>query len=270
MIPTDLIDKLEHTYRMVASLGAGLSEDQWKLPTECPGWTVQDNLSHIIGTERMLQGLDRTAHRAADVSVAKNSMGVANEHEVDARRASTGAEVLEEWRSVLAQRVATLRAGDAEYFARETQTPTGPGTVADFIHIRIMDIWVHEQDMRRAVGIEGDLDSPSAEHATDRLLRTFPMVVGKRAQAPEGSVVVLSLTGPVYRTLAVGISGGRAALVDPVPTATVVTASIEIGSANYARLATGRGDAATIAANAHVTGDPDLTAAILANLNIMI
>ncbi len=35
---------------------AGLHDDQWALPTPLPGWTVQDNVSHIVGTEAMLSG----------------------------------------------------------------------------------------------------------------------------------------------------------------------------------------------------------------------
>ena len=54
MIPTDTIDKLEAIWRSVSALGAQLDEAQWKLPTDLAGWTVQDNLAHLIGTERRL------------------------------------------------------------------------------------------------------------------------------------------------------------------------------------------------------------------------
>jgi uncharacterized protein (TIGR03083 family) len=57
MIPTETIDKLETIWRSVSALGAELDESDWRLPTDLPGWTVQDNLAHLIGTERMLQGL---------------------------------------------------------------------------------------------------------------------------------------------------------------------------------------------------------------------
>ncbi len=78
-IPTDTIDKLEQTWRAISELGAQLDEQQWKLPSDNPGWTVQDNLSHLVGTERALQGLG-----AADVEVeprpyVKNPIGAANE-----------------------------------------------------------------------------------------------------------------------------------------------------------------------------------------------
>jgi uncharacterized protein (TIGR03083 family) len=268
MIPSDTLNKLEHSFRAVAALGAQLSSEQWKVATECPGWSVQDNLSHIIGTERLLQGLERTTHRAADLSVAKNPMGEANEHEVDSRRHRSGAEVLAEWNELLELRVRTLRGADESYFTAEAMTPTGPGTVADFLHIRVMDVWVHEQDMRRALGMPGDDSSPSAEHSIDRLLRGVSMVVGKRAKAPDGSDVVLVLSGPVARRVAVSVRDGRAAVADTVPPE--ATATITMDSNTYLRLATGRCDVDAVRGSVATSGDVDLAERVLLGLNIMI
>src|SRR5206468_5615628 len=47
-----LVDMLEHVWGSIADLGSGLDEAQWKQPTDCPGWTVQDNLVHITALER--------------------------------------------------------------------------------------------------------------------------------------------------------------------------------------------------------------------------
>ena len=122
--------------------------------------------------------------------------------------------MLEEWREITARRVATLRSAGDEYFDQPAMTPTGPGTLADFLHIRVLDIWVHEQDMRRAVGRPGNEQGSAAEHTIDRLIRTIPIVVGKRAATPDGETVVIELTGPVVRTLTVLVTGGRAGFVD--------------------------------------------------------
>ena len=53
MIPTDTIDKLALCFASLSSLGDQLTEDQWKSPTDCPGWTVRDNVAHMIGTRPM-------------------------------------------------------------------------------------------------------------------------------------------------------------------------------------------------------------------------
>jgi uncharacterized protein (TIGR03083 family) len=69
------------------SLFASLNEEQWKTMTECPGWTVQDTLSHLVSSEKGLHGEPPTTHRASDLSNVKNPIGEFNEHEIDARRA---------------------------------------------------------------------------------------------------------------------------------------------------------------------------------------
>ncbi len=267
MIPTDTIDKLTAVWASVSELCAGLTAEQWAQPTECPGWDVKDNLSHLIGTERMLQGLPAAPPLDSQPEHVRNAIGGFNENEIALRRPRPGAEVLAEWEEIRAQRTATLRSGDDAYFATPTMTPTGPGTIADFLHIRVLDCWAHELDMRRAVGIPGDLATPAAAHTIDRLLRTIPIVVGKRAAAPEGSTVVFHLTGPIERTVLVTVTGGRAAVVDAVPAD--VRATVTMDSTTFAVLALGRRSAAEIDGWS-VSGDEALGRAVVDNLNMMI
>ncbi|MEN9505749.1 MAG: hypothetical protein RI958_1675 [Actinomycetota bacterium] len=268
MIPTDTIDRLEQTFRSLSTLAAELTEQQWKTPTDLPGWSVQDNLSHLIGIERALEGLPPTEHRASDLSVAKNPIGVSNEHEVDARRSLSGREVLDEWNEIVERRLSTLRnAGDA-YFTAETMTPTGPGTIADFLHIRVLDCWAHEQDIRRALDLPGSLDTPSAELTIDRLIRTLPIVIGKRAGTPEADAVAVELTGPVHRSLVYEVIGSRATLVE-APSKPAVT-SIRLDSDTFTTLALGRRQAAALAERITIEGDADLGQRVLDLLNMMI
>lgn len=267
-IPTDTVDKLEQTFRSISALGADLSEQQWKTPTDLPSWSVQDNLSHLIGTERMLQGLPRTEHLATDTSHTKNSFGEINENEVDARRALSGAEVLAEWNDLIEQRVTTLRLGDDAYFDAPAVTPTGAATVADFLHIRVLDCWAHEQDMRRALGLPGSLDNESAHHTIDRLTRTLPIVVGKRAATAEGDAVTIELTGPVQRSLTYEVVGGRATQV-PAPTKPAV-AIVRMDSDAFATLALGRCSATVFGDRIVVDGDEDLGRKVVDQLNMMI
>ncbi|MGA1698728.1 MAG: maleylpyruvate isomerase N-terminal domain-containing protein, partial [Ilumatobacteraceae bacterium] len=54
-IPHDTIAALGQCFDSITQLCEGLSKSEWKTPTDCPGWSVQDNLSHLIGIERMLE-----------------------------------------------------------------------------------------------------------------------------------------------------------------------------------------------------------------------
>ncbi len=268
MIPTHIINTLEHTWKSISSLCESLTEQQWKTATQLPGWSVQDNVSHMIGTERTLQGLSATEHRASDMSFVKNPIGEFNEHEVDARRALVGSSVLAEWNELVELRLNTLKSADESYFAREMMTPTGPGTMADFLHIRILDCWLHEQDMRVALGTPGNNGGPGAEHTMDRLIRTIPIVVGKRAATPEGHSVAIHITGPVVRDVSVTVHDGRAHL--DATLADSFICSITIDSPMFFQLATGRIDGQHAKPSCTISGDTDLAQRMLNNFNMMI
>lgn len=268
--PHDTVDKLAIEWAALADMGATLTEQQWKTPTECPGWTVQDNFSHIIGTERFLAGLGRTSHRAPEVPWVHNPIGRSNEDDVDERRHRQGADVYQEFLETTAARLAFLRSATPEDFAAPMTTPTGPGTMASFLHIRVMDNWVHEQDIRRALDLPGHLTGPVPEHSIDRLWIAWPMVIGKRAGATAGQSVTITLDGPVARTGTVVI-GDRAGwgVLDASETA---TAQIEMDSEAFIIAVTGRRPAAHLieANRVRLTGDIVLARRAVDSLNIMI
>lgn len=259
------LDALYATWDSIDEVCATLTEEQWKRPTDCPGWSVQDTLSHLIGVERLLHGLPATEHRADGGEHVRNPIGEFNEHEVDARRSLPGSAVFAEWTTLTAERREALDAADDDYFAREMMTPTGPGTMADFLHIRVLDCYVHEQDVRRAVGAPGHLDGPAAELTVDRLTRTLPIVVGKRAKTPEGAAVRFDVTGPVVRNLTYRVVEGRARLDEDGGEA---ACTVSMDSPTFLVLATGRASAAD--ATWRATGDEALAERVVSNLNMMI
>lgn len=265
-IPTDTVDTLVGTWHTITDLVSGLDEAQWKQPSDLPGWTVQDIVSHLIGTERMLQGLPPAPARTTEQPWVQNAIGEFNENDVELRRQRPGAEVLSEWIDLVALREETLRAGDADYFAQPMITPTGPGTLADFLAVRILDCWIHEQDVRRALGVPGGLSGPAAEHTIDRLLRTVPIVVGKRAACPEGRAVRLVITGGVERDVICEVNGGRAGFV--AEPAAEPLATVTIGVETFVRLANGRPQSTDD--DVTISGDEALGEAFVANLNMMI
>jgi uncharacterized protein (TIGR03083 family) len=266
MIPTKTISVLEQCWQSLSTLCDAFTEAEWKAATDLPGWSVQDNLSHLIGIERMMQGLAATEHRAPATDYVRNRIGEMNENEVDARRSSGGADVLSEWNDLIAIRSQTLRAADDAYFAQAAMTPTGPGTLADFLEIRILDCWLHEQDMRRATGHTGNLSGAAAEHTVDRLARTIPIVVGKRAATPEGRAVAINITGGVERDYLCEVQNGRAAFVSE-PSAPPL-ASIVLSTESFIVLAAGRRPSDCV--QAEISGDGELGQRVLSQFNVMI
>jgi uncharacterized protein (TIGR03083 family) len=253
-----VVDQLEEVWTRIAALGAELTEEEWKRPTEVPGWSVQDNLTHLTDLEAMIQGLPRSEHVVPDgLHHVKNDAGRRNEAFVDARRSWSGADALAEFREVTSARIAALRTFSVDDFGAESWTPMGPGTVRDLLPFRAFDSWVHEQDMRRAVDRPGGLTGPAAEAAMDRIVGTAGYVIGKKVAPADGTVVVIACTPPLARTLAVALDGGRARAVDAVPVDPTVR--IEMPGETYARVACGRLDPAAVLAGGSVVIDGDAT-----------
>jgi uncharacterized protein (TIGR03083 family) len=177
--------------------------------------------------------------------------------------------VLSEFREVTGARLVVLGGYDAAAFGAESWTPVGPGTVRDLLPFRVFDSWVHEQDMRRALGKPGGLGGGAAEESMRRITGTAGYVVGKKAAAPDGSTVVIELEAPLAQTLAIEVVDGRARALDAVPDAPTVR--ITTDGETYARLACGRGDpaAARAAGSVRVEGDAVLGARIVDELNFL-
>jgi uncharacterized protein (TIGR03083 family) len=259
------IDLLDAVWTSIADLCADLTPEQWALPTDCPGWTVQDNLSHLSGTESMLLGRPSPDPAPEGLTHVLNTIGAINEAWVEARRSWPGDKVLAEFVEVTGRRVGALRAMTDEELDAPSSSPIGTVPYATFMNLRVMDCWVHEQDIRRALDRPGHLDGPAVAAAIDRLVASFAFVVGKRVAPPEGTTVVLDMAGPAGRTLAVEIRNGRAEASDPVAAPTV---RLDMDAETYACLVCGRwtGQQALDEGRVAVSGDAALADAILANL----
>jgi len=234
----DFVEALADTWQGTAAVGHELDPEEWDTPTECPGWTVRDQISHMIGTEAMLLGWPSPPAAPTGLAHVLNPIGAFNEAWVDARRGLAGTAVLAEFEEVTRLRLAALDAmTDAELDA-DSDSPIGRVPYRVFMNVRVMDCWVHEQDIRRAVNRPGHLRGAAAEMTLTRLLGQFGYVVGKRAAPPEGTTVYLDITGPVERSVAVAMEGGRAVPLETVPDAP--TTWIVTDSEAYSCLVAGR------------------------------
>ena len=266
----ELVDKMEQVWQSISHLCGSLNEGEWRLPTDCPGWSVQDQLSHLSGSESRLLGLPSPDHTPANTDHIRNDSGLRNEAVVDLRRSWPGSRVLEEFRDVTTRRLDVLRDMTEADFSAETQTPIGPGAMRDLIQIRIYDAWVHEQDMRRAVGQPGHLSGPVAEHAVGRTAMAMPYVVGRKVQPPDGATVVFQVSGPAGSAVPVEMRESRGYRLDAVPESPTVRLSMDVET--FICLGCGRWDPAETLASGRVSieGDRALGETIVSQMNIMI
>ncbi len=253
---------LATAWRSIDALCSTFTDDDWRQPTGCPGWSVQDALAHLVDYEARALGRPAPEHMPRDVSHTKNDMGRSNEVGVDYRRSCTGAEVLEEFREVTAARVEQMRGWTDDDLGREVMTPAGPGTLADMLTLRVMDTWTHEQDIRRALGRPGGCDGPVADEAIGYFVRFLPYVVGKRAQAPDGSTVVFDI-GP-GRRVPIEVVNGRARIAAEEPATPAVTITMPVGT--FAAVVGGRSD---VPDDIAIGGDQALGRKIVDSLTLM-
>ena len=163
-----------------------------------------------------------------------------------------------------------LRNMSEEDFAAETPNPLGSGPYTDLLAIRIYDAWVHEQDMRRTLGIPGHLSGPVAQHSYGRTRSAMPFVVGRKVAPNDGTTVLFEITGDVGGAIALIMEGGRANRMDAAPDSPTVR--LTMGLEPFNALGTGRWTADHALSNGSVTiaGDRALGERIVGEMNFMI
>ncbi len=261
---THITNLLEAQWQAISQLCADLAD--WDAPTQCPGWSVKDNVSHIIGTERMLLGdslpeidIDTESEKYAHV---KNDIAKANEKWIEERRGRSGPEVLAEFNEVTARRIKVLREMSQEDFDAPSWTPAGQDTYGRFMQIRLYDSWAHEQDIRQAIGQTGHLSGAVVDEALSEVCKAMGFVVGKLGGAPPDSRVEIRLTGQTPATIRVERigDGARSSVVDEFSEGEA-TVTITLDFELFMRLTAGRVDnaeamnSAVAAGNASIEGD---------------
>lgn len=242
----ELVDAYAHTVRCVLDLGRTIRPRDAALPTDCPGWTVLDQVAHVASTEAMVAGEPVPDVDVSGHSHVRHEFGERIEKYLESRRGRSLEEVLDELEERLDERLGVYRS-DAEWAAHEVDGPFGRTTLGRLLGVRVFDIWMHEQDIREAVGRPGGLDSPAAAHSIAQLFAALPRIVARDAGVQPGNAVVLDLTGPT-----VGRAGARVEEHDGkavgVPLFTgeaeehpdVVTTSLTMSTRVAGRLAGGR------------------------------
>jgi uncharacterized protein (TIGR03083 family) len=192
-----LIDALDQTVQSVIDLGFSCRDQDFDLPTHCPGWTVKDQISHVVGLEKAFAGIRAEPVDVPDYEHLRHDEGRDIEREVEARRGRTGREVVAELADFHPERIASLRESPAELDTVVGGLLGEETTFGQMLRMRIIDTWCHEQDLRNALDRPGDLDTPAAAVFTEAVLRALPRIVSRVAGIGAGHAVVVDVTGPV-------------------------------------------------------------------------
>lgn len=191
-----LVAAFERTMSAVVDLGLSCREADFDRPTECPGWTVKDQISHIVGAEKRLAGARTPRAEVPDYEHIRNKYGLINEQDVQARRHLPGSEVVAELAAYLPQRMEQLH-GEQSLDVVVGGALGPETTLREHLTNRILEVWCHEQDIRAALGRPGDLDTAAAALFTTAVFAALPTVVSRGAGITPGHAVILDVTGPL-------------------------------------------------------------------------
>jgi uncharacterized protein (TIGR03083 family) len=261
---------LAETWASLAEVCGELSDLEWALPTECPGWSVKDQLSHLIGIEQAIMGEPAPAWSEPLGEHVRNDFAATNEPYVAVRRAEPGAAVRAEFEAVTTTRLAQLDELTAAEWAAIGWSPMGQVPHAEFMTARVYDSWVHEQDVRRALDRPGGSGNAASAISLGRIQDAMPFVVGKKAGCADGTVVRFDVSGPGddARAFTVAVEGARARPVDDEVTPTV---TLSLSSLDFTRLGCGRASAAQVEAAGGIglAGDEPVGRSVLDAMNFM-
>ena len=260
--PTYFVEALASTIDATTALCADFTEQQWAAPTGCPGWSVKDHVAHLAGLEAVLSGQPEPDHElVGEFPHLRDDTGRYMERHVDFRRGRSGAEVLAEFKEVWTARLAYLRSLGADGLQADAPGPMGSrGPLARALPIRVFDCWAHEQDIRRAVGKRGGLDSDAAAVSLTTCKRFAPSAVA--GVVPDAAVVAFQLDGPNGGEFASSYADGKPTPLEDLPAEPTVT--LATSDEMFAYLCCGRSDAAP--GEVKLSGDRVLGEAIVGAL----
>lgn len=237
-----------------------IPEDQWTNPTDLEGWDVRAVAAHIAHLEGVLAGNPEETVEVGVPGHVTGVMGLYTEQGVVTRRDHSPDELINEIREAATSRHSALLADPP---TDGTAKPDRVfGTIGwdwnTLLRNRPLDVWMHEQDVRRAVDRPGGMDSPAAAHTSAYLAESMGFVLAKRVGAPAGTTLVVEVAGQEPSGFVVDDRGRGEPLADHPDDPTV---SLSMDRETFVLLAGGRRtpDPETI----EVRGDRELGQRIL-------
>ena len=238
-------------------------DEQWGTPTDLAGWDVRAVASHTAHLEGILAGAPEETADVGEPPHVNGFMGLYTEIGVVNRRDASADAILNEIRSAATKRHTALLE-DPPTDAEALPSPIFGGVPWNWrtlLRNRPLDIWMHEQDVRRAIGRPGGMDTAPARHSAEYLAESLGFVLGKKVGAATGTSLVLDMEGSEPFAFVIN-DGGRGERLPKPPEDPTVT--LRMDRESFIRLAGGRCDAEPGAVS--FEGDRELGDRVLASL----
>jgi uncharacterized protein (TIGR03083 family) len=210
-----------------------LDDADWERPTDLPGWDVRAVAAHIAHLESELAGFAQTPVEVPELEHIRSAMSRYTERGPLARASWEPAAIVDEIERAVQAREEELRQSPpTDGAGAPPRTPGDAGWDWEtLLRNRPLDVWMHEQDVRRAVGRPGGMTSAGAVHTAMVLTMSLGYSVGKRVAPPAGTTVLLDVTGvhPIHLAVEVG-DDGRASVMSTEPVQPTVALRMDLES----------------------------------------
>jgi uncharacterized protein (TIGR03083 family) len=241
-------------------LGA-LSDEGWKTGA-LRGLDVQGLVGHLIGVEH-----DTHRALAGDPAVADAEHVESTQDSAVRQAGRSPALTREEWRRAADHTLELARAADSDLTAGGCATEDRAARLAvhgirlplgDLLVVRAFELWVHDNDIRRAVGLPPSVpDPPVLRLMSDLAARMLPYAAARMGLPPVD--VHLVLTGPGGGTWDVAIGQGAGGQGEEPGQEGVAIVADAVG---FCRLAGNRVTPAEL--GPQITGDESRAVSVLA------
>ncbi|HWU10188.1 MAG TPA: maleylpyruvate isomerase family mycothiol-dependent enzyme [Streptomyces sp.] len=239
----------EAELRATLSTFRELSDEDWRRPTACTGWTVRDMLAHTVGQYEELPRpwvAVRRIRRAARTHPDLGPLDGHNEAQIEDRKAVPGRELIGALAHFAPQGLIALRRVPAPVRRRVRPSwlyPEAKALAEDSMDhlgnvLVARDTWMHRVDLSDATGAELVLDGHDREIVDQVVLD-----------------LALSWTGPAVETDLHGPAGGRRLLGIGTP-----AAILHADAVDFARHLSGR----PVRGSLELEGEPGARAALMA------
>ena len=233
-------------YRLLGTL----SEQGWKTAA-LRGLDVQELVGHLTGVEHDTHRALAGDQAVADAEHVESTQGSA------ARQAGRSpAETRDEWRRAADHTLELVRAPDGDRAADGCAGRIAVHGIRlpldDLLVVRAFELWVHDNDIRRAVGLPPSVpDPPVLRLMSDLAARMLPYAAARMGLPPADVRLVLTGAGGGTWDVAIGQeAAGRESL------------AIVADAVGFCRLAANRVTPAEL--GSHITGDEGRAVSVLA------
>lgn len=177
--------------RRLGDFLATLDPDQWAAASRCDGWSVQDVVAHLVGTNQywglsIREGLNGqpTRYLAGFDPVATPAQMV------DGLRALSPAEILDQYRASVEQLAGVLVGLDDAQWEVVAEAPPGHIAIRAVALHALWDAWTHERDVCLPLGVTPPVEADEVAGCLYYCAAIGPTLAATQGSAREGTLEV--------------------------------------------------------------------------------